>query len=457
MPVVSQLLSPSVDSSGGPGTASGNGALGALYDFGRKAAGALSTSLASDETRETVWVPLHEQLGLMRDFLGLPADDAQGVRSAARLLLASQLPLLRFASEREACKDPEADRRALKLVLEYPAAKKMLSDYMDQRPDRNLRGAPADLSLIYTEMKEYLTALRGAGDGHVLPVSILGGLDILSNDAATKINGYLATVARYFMYGERFARNKRGLAFFARSVLPRILHLFALQLDGCRYLWRFLADVSPRPAVSSFDPAAEANTTTPNIPLYDGEGTGAIGAIAQNLGFKTPSIPYASARAFGRRLLARVQVQIGALYSLSRGCLAATSLSFQRQYAEAQDKVELGETPAAAFLALREQSEQLPEGSIGSTEAAVSERKRKANPRLRALTRGEKTKGKQGNDKGGVTPTTPNPEVVFERPPSEDGVPVVVDVLTPLAKSSTATEESKEVPKEPKQNEGDNN
>lgn len=125
MPVVNQLLSPSGDGGlGVPGAAPGAGALGALYEFGRKAAGALSTSLASDETRETVWVPLHEQLGLMRDFLGLPADDAQGVRSAARLLVASQLPLLRFASERESCTDPEADRKALKLVTEYPAAKK---------------------------------------------------------------------------------------------------------------------------------------------------------------------------------------------------------------------------------------------------------------------------------------------------------------------------------------------
>lgn len=106
------------------GASSGAGALGALYDMGRRAAGALSASIASDEAREGMWVPLHEQLGLARDMLGLPGDDAQGVRSAARLLLAAQLPIVRFAAEREASDDEEADRRALRIVTEYPTTKK---------------------------------------------------------------------------------------------------------------------------------------------------------------------------------------------------------------------------------------------------------------------------------------------------------------------------------------------
>lgn len=475
VPVVSQILSPSAEGGAGvPGAAPGGGALGALYDFGRKAAGALSTSLASDETRETVWVPLHEQLGLMRDFLGLPADDAQGVRSAARLLVASQLPLLRFASEREACKDPEADLKALKLVTEYPAAKKMLSDYMDQRPDRNLRAAPADLAAIYAETKEYLKALRGAGGGQVLPVSILGGLDTLSNEAATKINGYFATVARYFTYTERFARNKKGLVFFAKHVLPRILQLFALQLDGCRYLWRFLADVSPPPRSGvvggTFDGSAELpSSSTATIPLYEADGTGALGVIAQNLGFKTPSTPYAHARAFGRRLLARVQVQIGALYSLSRGCLAATSLSFQRQYAEAQDKVELGETPAAAFLPLREQSEQLATGkaSAEDAEAAKAERQRKANPRLRALTRGEgkksrkeKASEKEKEDMLTAAATTPPglSDMVFVAPATGDGLsPEDEAHQADMARAATANPKKEQPRKDRGINEGENN
>lgn len=129
-PFVSQLLSggsgdgvEGVGDSGGGGGGPG-GALGALYEMGRRAAGALSTSLASDEARESMWVPLHEQIGVARDMLGLPGDDAQGVRSAARLLLAAQLPIARFAAEREACDDEEADNRALKIVNEYPTTKK---------------------------------------------------------------------------------------------------------------------------------------------------------------------------------------------------------------------------------------------------------------------------------------------------------------------------------------------
>lgn len=121
-PAVNQFFSSSGDSPGA--ISNGSGAFGVLYDMGRKVAGALSTSLASNEARETLWLPLHEQLGMMRDFLGLSADDARGVRSAARLLVVCQLPLLRFAAEREVCTDPEADRKALKLVSEYPTAKK---------------------------------------------------------------------------------------------------------------------------------------------------------------------------------------------------------------------------------------------------------------------------------------------------------------------------------------------
>lgn len=337
---------------------------------------------------------------------------------------------------------------------------------MEQRPERNLRGAPADMAAIYTEMKEYLKALRGAGEGQVLPVSILGGLDTLSNDAATKINGYLATVARYFMYGDRFARNKKGLVFFARHVLPRILQLFALQLDGCRYLWRFLADIPPRSGVASFDRTAETPASTANIPLYEGEGTTTLGVIAQNLGFKTPSTPYAHARAFGRRLLARVQVQIGALYSLSRGCLAATSLSFQRLYAEAQDKVELGETPAVAFLSLREQIEQLPGASgTDNVETPLSERKRKANPRLRALTRGDKKSKKEKGDEGKEDVLLGNPpgltDMVFAAspPPAGDGLSPEDETNKIEVAQDTTTDYKKDPkdPKEPSNSEGENN
>lgn len=389
LPVVSQLLSPSGD--GNLGDTLGGG-FGVLYDAGKKAVGALSTSLASDDAREGLWVPLHEQLGLVRDVLGLRADDSQGVRNAAGLLIASQLPLRRFASEREACTDPEADQKALKLVTEYPASKKMLTEYIEQTPDRNLRAAPAELEEIHAEMNEYLTTLRDAVEGQVLPVSILGGLDTLSSTAAIKINGYLATVTRYFMYGDRFSKNKRGLVFFSKHILPRILQLFALQLDGCRYIWRFIAEVSADTGMGPFDPQSEALFAPPKFSFYDGYTTGTLGAIAQNLGFRIPSTPYAHGRSFGRRLLARVQIQLGALFALSRGCLAATSLTFQRQYAEAQDKVELGEAPSTAFLSLLEQSEQLIGGNKAKapaeTAAQAAEKRLRANPRLRALTRG---------------------------------------------------------------------
>ncbi|KAL8452876.1 hypothetical protein Emed_001174 [Eimeria media] len=419
VPVVSQLLGPAGEGPlGSPSAGGGKGGLGVLLDLGKRAAGALSTSMASDEAREELWVPIHEQLGVVRDYLGLPADDAEGVRSAARLLTASQLPILRFAAERELCSDSEADQKALRLVVEYPAAKKMLTEYFEQPPDRNIRAAPADLAAMYSEMKDYLSALRAAGEKQVLPVSILGGLDHLSSDAAVKISAYLGTVSRYFLYGDRFAKNKKGLVFFARHVLPRILQLFALQLDACRYLWLFLSAVSPSPALSLWDTAAAETggaAAASSTPLSESDAAGALGAIAQNLGFKLPAAPYAHGRAFGRRLLARVQLQISAIHSLSRGCLAATSLAFQRDYAEAQERVELGESPASAFQRLLEQSEQLQlspntssnsSNSSGSSggEAAASAgaaqeqqaaAKEKANHRLRALARRDKQQQQQ--------------------------------------------------------------
>ncbi|KAL8455113.1 hypothetical protein Emag_001050 [Eimeria magna] len=420
VPVVSQLLGPSVEGPLGSSTSGGGkGGLGLLLDLGKKAAGALSTSVASDEAREELWVPIHEQLGVVRDYLGLPADDAEGVRSAARLLTASQLPILRFAAERELCSDTEADKKALRLVVEYPAAKKMLLEYFEQPPDRNIRAAPADLASIYAEMKDHLTALRAAGEKQVLPVSILGGLDHLSSDAAVKISAYLGTVSRYFLYGDRFPKNKKGLVFFARHVLPRILQLFALQLDACRYIWLFLAAVSPSPTLSLWDTAAAETSGTAaaaSTPFSESDAGGALGAIAQNLGFKMPAAPYAHGRAFGRRLLARVQLQISAIHSLSRGCLAATSLAFQKDYAEAQERVELGESPASAFQILLEQSEQLqlsPNSSSSSTSASTSSSnseaaatasaaqeqpaavKEKASHRLRALARRDKQQQQQ--------------------------------------------------------------
>ncbi|OEH79301.1 kelch motif domain-containing protein [Cyclospora cayetanensis] len=271
-PTVGQFLFSSGDgSSGSSDFSGGGGTLATLSDFGRKAAGAFSTTLASNNGREAVWVPLHEHLGLLRDFLGLSGDDKRGVRNAAYLLLASQLPLLQFAVERDACKDPEDDRKALNVVTNYPPTKKMLEAYMEQRPDKNLQGAPADLVELYSDFREHLKALRGAGGGQVLPVSIA---------------------------------------------------------------------------------------------------------------------PYAHARALVRRILARVQLQLSSLYALSRGCLAGTSLSFQREYAEAQNRIELGEVPASAFLILKEKSEQ-PKAiqAADQTPEATAEKKEKANPRLRALKR----------------------------------------------------------------------
>ncbi|CDJ61924.1 kelch motif domain-containing protein, putative [Eimeria maxima] len=441
-PFVSQLLSggsgdgvEGVGDSGGGGGGPG-GALGALYEMGRRAAGALSTSLASDEARESMWVPLHEQIGVARDMLGLPGDDAQGVRSAARLLLAAQLPIARFAAEREACDDEEADNRALKIVNEYPTTKKMLQDYMEQKPDRNIRAAPADLLRLHGAMKEHLRAFRAAAANNILPVSILGALDSLSTEAAALVTGYLATVSRYLVFKDRFKKNKRGLSFFARHVLPRLLQLFALQLDACRHLWRFLSFVAPHEtsiSPAAFKPslppagaaaaaaaataaanaaaasataastaAAAANSassaypssypTPPALTIHDAETGGALRTLAQNLGFAVPSVPHAAARGFGRRLLARVQVHIGALHALAQGCLAATSLSFQREYAEAEDRVELGEAPAAAFLSLKDKSEQLgPQTEQQQTaekpKQSEGKPRKKNTHRLRALNR----------------------------------------------------------------------
>lgn len=281
----------------------------------------------------------------------------------------------------------------------------MLAEYLEQEPDRNLRAAPRDLAALYTDMRAYTNALRDAGASHVFPVSLLGGLDTLSNEAASKISGYLATVARYLTLTDRFQKNKKGLSFFARHVLPRVLQVFALQLDACRHVWRFLSEVSsktPSPPVeeavsSSQAPAADFSLTAGESPLYSDQASGPLGALAQNLGFNTPTTPYASARAFGRRLLARVQVQLGALYSLSRGCLAASSLTFQTQYAEAQDRVEMGESPAAAFHTLKEECNTLVAGSgegqgAGSSTQQAKEKgtkdKKRQDPRLRALSRG---------------------------------------------------------------------
>ena len=130
VPFISRILSSSSeDGEGGGGdaaaaaAAAAAGPLGALIDLGKKAASALTTSPVSNDTREGIWVPLHAKLGSARDMLGLPGDDAQGVRSAARLLLAAQLPIARFAAEREACTDEEEDMRALKIVNEYPTTK----------------------------------------------------------------------------------------------------------------------------------------------------------------------------------------------------------------------------------------------------------------------------------------------------------------------------------------------
>ncbi|XP_026193104.1 uncharacterized protein LOC34622381, partial [Cyclospora cayetanensis] len=389
-PTVGQFLFSSGDgSSGSSDFSGGGGTLATLSDFGRKAAGAFSTTLASNNGREAVWVPLHEHLGLLRDFLGLSGDDKRGVRNAAYLLLASQLPLLQFAVERDACKDPEDDRKALNVVTNYPPTKKMLEAYMEQRPDKNLQGAPADLVELYSDFREHLKALRGAGGGQVLPVSIVGGLDSLSRNTAELVNGYLATVARYLTYGDRFQKNKRGLLFFTRHVLPRVLQLFALQLDACRYVWNFLEEVFPG---GMYAPVSTSLSELPSYParplVFDEEDGGTLRLMAQNLGFSPPQAPYAHARALVRRILARVQLQLSSLYALSRGCLAGTSLSFQREYAEAQNRIELGEVPASAFLILKEKSEQ-PKAiqAADQTPEATAEKKEKANPRLRALKR----------------------------------------------------------------------
>ncbi|CDJ68846.1 kelch motif domain-containing protein, putative [Eimeria necatrix] len=326
----------------------------------------------------------------------------------------------------------------------------MLADYMEQKPDRNIRAAPAELIRLHEEMKEHLKAFRAAAASNILPVSILGALDSLSNEAALKVNGYLATVARYLTYTDRFSKNKRGLVFFARHMLPRLLQLFALQLDACRHLWRFLSFASPRETLtgpltfkpslspsgaaaaaaaaaaagaaegadedstfgSEVDPsaaaAAAAAAHAPSLPValtvHDSEAGGPLRTLAQNLGVHLPTVPHADARAFGRRLLARVQVHIGALYALAQGCLAATALSFQREYAEAEDRVELGEAPAAAFLSLRGQSEcveksssKKSKGKETAKENAAEESGRDGQPtepqkkqshRLRALNRG---------------------------------------------------------------------
>lgn len=308
----------------------------------------------------------------------------------------------------------------------------MLQAYAKQEPDRQLRSALTDLTVFHTELKKYVSALQQANQQQqVLPVSLLAAVDVLGVDIGAKVNGYLATLARYLLYSDRFARNKKSLAFFARLVLPRVLQLFAMQLEACRLVWAALLKApaaaaaaaavaaaadgrgSEEAAAAASAAAAVAVGLSPALQaevggvaaedegadgneaflpsFYDHQEIGPGLALLRLLGLKPRRQANSYGRGIARRLLARVRAQVADIQAISLGALAATDVAFQVEFATAVGKAGTGVSNQEAFGALLQRAHEMAGASESADAEKTAKKQNRVDPRKNALRRGRPT------------------------------------------------------------------